>query len=376
MTPAFGIPQQDQWAPYYQQQVANGQPNGFDYSKPISTSIAFASSGPEGSMAFSFSNAVNNLDQNLQNSYTYPSTNFAMAGNGQAMAYAGAPQQQQQVQPQYMPPPPQQIQQQPQPAYQQMAQQQPQMTDQQKMQFASGVLQLVAMILQMMGMQNQGQTQAQPAVNQGTGKDINVHKDSRGEWGDPHYHLKGSDGKDINFDHKGKDNHIYHIFSGDNLRIDGKYIPFKDPNNPQIVGDVNVQAGKDAVQFTKEGDLKINGEAKKDGTYTLADGTKVVAKGKKIDLITPDNDGSKVTITADGGSGMTVDPEGKFKNSDGIIGKAISENRTLSKEECEKFDMGKKYPPAPQQNAIAPQGNDQFLQLLMQAFGFMQPQKA
>ncbi len=166
---------------------------------------------------------------------------------------------------------------------------------------------------------------------------VNIGKDGRGEWGDPHYDIVAKNGKRIKFDHKGKDYHTYNIFSGDNLQIDGKYVPYKDPKNPQVVGKINVKAGKDNLEFTKSGEMHLNGKILKYGAHTLQDGTIIHSYKNKMYIITPDTN-SKVHVRAES-SGITIDPEGDFYNLDGIIGKTVNECRALSKEECEAFDV-------------------------------------
>ncbi len=166
-----------------------------------------------------------------------------------------------------------------------------------------------------------------------------IDKSSRGEWGDPHYHLIGANGKEINFDHKGIDNHTYNIFEGDNLKIDGKYVKADDPENPQVVGIANVNIGEDNLRFDKKGNASLNGETlEKGSTKTLADGTKIeFDKDGQIIITTADCD-SQVHMRAEE-NGITIDPSGTFTNAGGIIGTAISENRELSKKECDKFDV-------------------------------------
>lgn len=177
----------------------------------------------------------------------------------------------------------------------------------------------------------------------GGGNQINIAASSRGEWGDPHFNLTGKDGKAINFDHKGVSGNTYNLFQGDNLQVVGKYEDYKDPKNPQIVGETAVKAGNDVFKLTKDGKASINGQDLniKDGQeIQLQDGTKIKrVNGKEYQVTSNDGDG-KVNIKAEGGGGMAVDPEGNFSNPGGIIGTAIDQNRALTKEECDKFNMG------------------------------------
>ncbi len=168
-------------------------------------------------------------------------------------------------------------------------------------------------------------------------KEYNIAKEGRGEWGDPHYDVVAKNGKRIKFDHKGIDNNTYNIFSGDNLQIDGKYVPYKDPKNPQVVGTLNVKAGNDNIQFTKSGEMYLNGKALNYGQHKLQDGTTVHSYRNQMYITTPDTN-SKVHIKAES-SGITVDPEGDFHSLSGILGKTVMECRALTKEECEAFDV-------------------------------------
>ncbi len=176
-----------------------------------------------------------------------------------------------------------------------------------------------------------------------TGEDTTIPDDSKGAWGDPHYHLKGEDGNDIKFDHKGKDNHTYNVFKGDNFQVDGKYVPYaKDPDNPQVIGKARVTAGEDVITFDKKGVASLNDKTLKAGEYDLKDGTHVKYRDKQIILNSPEKD-SNIKLKAES-SGITVDPSGKFTDTDGIIGKAVTENKKLTKEEAENFDVTSQRP--------------------------------
>lgn len=202
----------------------------------------------------------------------------------------------------------------------------------------------------------------------GSGEQTEIGTEGRGEWGDPHYEFKGADGKMINFDHKGKDGHTYNIFNGDNLKINGKYVPASNPNAPQVVGEATIQAGGDTITYSKDGKCKINGQEVKDGTYQLQDGTKVDVKGANVTVHSNENDAC-VKLTNSGGSCVNIDPEGKFGNLGGILGTAIKENRKLSNEEAEKFDVTNQ-----QQNPNRPPMNPMmnpimmFMMMIMQMF--------
>ncbi len=170
-----------------------------------------------------------------------------------------------------------------------------------------------------------------------------IPDDGKGAWGDPHYHLKGENGNDIKFDHKGKDNHTYNVFKGDNFQVDGKYVPYaKDPDNPQVIGKARVKAGDDVITFDKKGAATLNDKKLKAGEYDLKDGTHVSYKNKQMRLDSPEKD-SNIRLKAES-SGITVDPAGEFTNPGGIIGKAVTENKKLTNAEANKFDVTDKRP--------------------------------
>ncbi len=164
-------------------------------------------------------------------------------------------------------------------------------------------------------------------------------EEGKGAWGDPHYHLTGEDGTEIKFDHKGKNDHTYNIFEGDGIQVGGKYVEAPDPKNPQVIGVANVSLGEDNLKFDKDGNASINGKKLEKGTTrTLGDGSKVEFDDNgQITITTPDGN-SKIQLRAED-NGITVDPSGTFTNAGGIIGTAVSENRALSKNECEAFDV-------------------------------------
>ncbi|MGD9215265.1 MAG: hypothetical protein PVJ84_10645 [Desulfobacteraceae bacterium] len=172
----------------------------------------------------------------------------------------------------------------------------------------------------------------------GATKEIDIEEESTGGWGDPHYDLIGANGEAIHFDHKGVDYHNYHLFTGDNIRIEGEYVPTDDPDAPQVIGSTTAYLGNDVVTFTKDGSATLNGEALENGSYTLEDGTEVVKSDDALSIIASDGTGV-VDIATDDNSEISVDPSGKFRDLDGIIGKSIEESRPLSKEECDAFDL-------------------------------------
>jgi len=172
--------------------------------------------------------------------------------------------------------------------------------------------------------------------NHGTGKPIDVSNDSKGEWGDPHFDLKGQDGKALKFDHKGKNGHTYNLFSGSGFNVNGTYDASGDPKAPQKVGKADIQVGDDKVSYNKDGQAELNGKKLKEGSKeTLQDGSNLEYKDKKLTLTGPD--GQSIDLT--NSDGIIVKPKGHFDDAGGIIGTAMANNKNLSSKECEKFDI-------------------------------------
>jgi hypothetical protein len=168
-------------------------------------------------------------------------------------------------------------------------------------------------------------------------EEVDIDDESRGGWGDPHYDLIGATGRPIHFDHKGVDYHTYHLFSGDNIRIEGEYLPAPSPYAPQVIGSTTAYLGRDVVTYTRDGNATLNGQALSNGSHMLEDGTEVVKRGDVLSVIA--NDGSGTVDISTEREAITVDPSGKFRDLDGIIGKSIEQSRPLSKEECDAFDL-------------------------------------
>ena len=166
--------------------------------------------------------------------------------------------------------------------------------------------------------------------NTGSGQQIEIGKDGKGVWGDPHYEInfdKNGDGKidkgeGVKFDHKGVNGNTYNIFEGDGISVKGRYDEWKNnPNAPQIIGEVSVN---DQAKITKDGKLNMNGQDMN------------LKQGEKVQM----QDGSQLEKTKDGyrvhskegdahidircnGNYIDVDPEGKFGNLGGIVGEAM-----------------------------------------------------
>jgi len=157
-------------------------------------------------------------------------------------------------------------------------------------------------------------------------------------WGDPHYTGTGADGKTaINFTHNGTTGDTYNVFEGDGYKIEGKY---GSNGGINYITDTKIKAGADIIEHNAKGETRINGKIIKDGkTVKLNDGTKVIVKGTTMTLETKDGNSKVDILSPDNGVSLTVNPNGDFSGLNGIMGTAIKENRNLSEEEANKFDL-------------------------------------
>jgi len=162
--------------------------------------------------------------------------------------------------------------------------------------------------------------------------------DNSSAWGDPHFKSTGKDGKTaIKFDQKGKVGDTYNVFKGDGYEVDARYDSY--PTGYAIMGEAKVKAGADTIDVTKDGKTTINGKVIKDGSdIKLNDGTHVIVKGATTTIESKDKDGAKINIV-NGGGYLNIDPTGKFNGLGGILGTAIDQNKNLTEEECEKFNV-------------------------------------
>jgi len=217
---------------------------------------------------------------------------------------------------------------------------------------SSGMMQQFMMMLMMMFIQNKSSKGAtgttQKTVDQ-TEVEVEDKKPqteiataNKGVWGDPHFETKGLDGKEIKFDHKGTAGNTYNIFQGDGYEVDALYKNHTDPNAPRVMDKAKIVAGKDVIEHNSSGQTLINGEELKDGSsQTLKDGTKITASGANMILESKDKDGAKINVTSQDGY-INIDPEGKFGNLGGILGTAMKQNKGLTEEESNKFDVTNK----------------------------------
>lgn len=162
--------------------------------------------------------------------------------------------------------------------------------------------------------------------------------------GDPSYSVVGKDGKTYAFTHHGSTGNTYNVFQGDGYEVDAKYGPTRAYGCAII--DTKIKAGADLIDYDVNGQTSINGKIIKSGSnITLNDGTKVSVNGTTATITSRDGDGAqiKLAIAADGAlNSLSVSPSGNFSNLSGIIGTAIKENRVLTEEEANKFDITNK----------------------------------
>ncbi len=154
-------------------------------------------------------------------------------------------------------------------------------------------------------------------------------------WGDPHFEMTNSKGELLTTDHKGIDGHTYNILDtskGDGLVVDAKYVPFTDPDNPQVMGTVRVASGNDELLFDRDGNATLNGQALEAGKeYHMEDGTKIVYKEDgNIDVTSKEGDATINLMKQDGYLDVGIAEGSKLGNGNqkigGVIG-ALYENR-------------------------------------------------
>lgn len=151
-----------------------------------------------------------------------------------------------------------------------------------------------------------------------------VIEDINGEAeGDPHFHVKNSEGKELITDVKGKDDSTYRVFDaqgGDGITVDAKYVKYKDTNNPQVMGEIRVQAGDKQLQVSQSGKVTLDGEEIEKGkSYTLEDGTKIdVHKDGNVTVNSKEGD-AKLNIKHTDGF-LDMDVEGSWSNGEERVG--------------------------------------------------------
>jgi hypothetical protein len=151
-----------------------------------------------------------------------------------------------------------------------------------------------------------------------------IFGDGERAWGDPHFTIKNSKGKEIQVDHKGTDNNTYNILdtqNGDGLVVDAKYINSGDPNAPQVMGQARIQSGKDIIMYGKDGAATLNGNALTKGTnpILLADGTQLIyGENGNLDIKSKEKDSTIKFLS--NGTYLDIYTEGKLGNGNKPVG--------------------------------------------------------
>lgn len=158
-------------------------------------------------------------------------------------------------------------------------------------------------------------------------------------YGDPHYSIN-YDGKQIRFDHHGINGHTYLLFAGNNVSVEGIYVPTQNPDAPQVIGVVIIRFSESSGLEPISWDLAakqatIGSKAIESGVSRISDGISIIFDMNGLSVAV--NDG--MLSFWNEGSSFSFSPSGTFRFLDGILGRAMAERRALTNEECEKFDV-------------------------------------
>lgn len=147
-------------------------------------------------------------------------------------------------------------------------------------------------------------------------KDIDV--DQGRVWGDPHF--VGADGE--KFDVQGEAGKTYNILSDKDLQVNAKFEEWGGKNSgATTIGELGMTIGKDQVKFDKNGELTINGEKAKDGTYL--DGA-VTLKDGKLSVKTDEYSFDVEVQDNAGGDHLNIENiRSENANGDGIMPKGL-----------------------------------------------------
>ncbi|WP_020559186.1 hypothetical protein [Thiofilum flexile] len=156
-----------------------------------------------------------------------------------------------------------------------------------------------------------------------------------GGWGDPHF--IGADGG--RYDVQGKAGNYYNILSDDGFQMNAKFVGFKNAGTT-IMGEMGAVMGTDKVQVDKNGQLTLNGNVMKDGTYPTENGGSVTKKGK---VITLKDEEYTVTITSKssaGGNYLDFRVKSKDVAADGVMPHGIWGQTADGDKKVRKGDTG------------------------------------
>lgn len=158
--------------------------------------------------------------------------------------------------------------------------------------------------------------------------------------GDPHYNIT-VDGQTIVFTHHGINGHTYRLFAGNNISLNGIYVPTQNADAPQVIGVVIVKfsdaSGIKPLSWDLAGKPSL-GET----TLELGFSQSFPGDGTVISY-----DAAGIHVTANNGTivfqnhqnSFSFTEFGTFYKIDGILGEAINLRRGLSDNECAQFDI-------------------------------------
>ncbi len=172
-------------------------------------------------------------------------------------------------------------------------------------------------------------------------EEIIIEEDLQGAWGDPHFNFRDKTGNKVTIDHKSTKNgktyygETYNILNADGLDIDAEYKKHTDPNNPQVMGAVRVNAGTQEL-ILHEGKTLLEGKELKAGTkQRLKDGrTLIIGQNGNVTVNTKDGQG-RIDIKYNG-IHYDIDPaaeKGINFNPEGVLGFLWSKGKTMTKQQ-------------------------------------------
>ncbi len=182
--------------------------------------------------------------------------------------------------------------------------------------------------------------------NYGLGTPTNIADDLQGAWGDPHFNFVDSTGEKVTIDHKGTDGQTYNILNADGLDIDAEYKIAADPNNPQVMGAVRIQAGLQQL-ILNEGKVILDGKELKAGTKKLLGDSRIIEVQENGNLKINTKDGIGNINIVNQGDYYDIDPSGQLnidttKDSGGVLGFLTVLGQHKSKEEIlNQYDTNK-----------------------------------
>lgn len=153
---------------------------------------------------------------------------------------------------------------------------------------------------------------------------------------DPHY-IVTVGGRTVDFIHHGIDGHKYLLFSGNNVRIEGIYVP---ANNAQYIGLIIVRFDEgDVISWDLNTPPTFGSKAIGSSDLSLANGG-TVSFQNGILTVQPSGGGS--IQLSNNGTFFTFVPNGQFIGSDGILAKLMSltaRGVIMTDSDADEFDI-------------------------------------